>query len=73
MNVLIVFDTKHGNTKQVAELVAEGINTVEGNETIVANVKGFDINEDKTYELIVIEPSNSGLSEYTKYIKKIGF
>ena len=73
MNVLIVFDTKHGNTKQVAELVAEGINTVEGNETIVANVKGFDINEDKTYELIVIEPSNSELSEYTKYIKKIGF
>ena len=73
MNVLIVFDTKHGNTKQVAELVAEGINSVEGNETIVANVKCFDINEDKTYELIVIEPSNSGLSEYTKYIKKIGF
>ena len=73
MNVLIVFDTKHGNTKQVAELVAEGINSVEGNETIVANVKGFDINEDKTYELIVIEPSNSELSEYTKYIKKIGF
>jgi len=69
MNVLIVFDTKHGNTK----LVAEGINSVEGNETIVANVKGFDINEDKTYELIVIEPSSSGLSEYTKYIKKIGF
>jgi flavodoxin len=73
MNVLIVFDTKHGNTKQVAELIAEGINSVEGNETIVANVKGFDINEDKTYELIVIEPSNSELSEYTKYIKKIGF
>ncbi|MBY9009507.1 MAG: flavodoxin family protein [Candidatus Lokiarchaeota archaeon] len=48
MKVLIVFDTKHGNTQQVAELIADGINTVEGNETKVLNVNDFDPNEDTT-------------------------
>ncbi|KKM00543.1 hypothetical protein LCGC14_1803360 [marine sediment metagenome] len=32
MKVLIAYDTKHGNTKKVAELIGEGINTKEGNE-----------------------------------------
>jgi len=31
MNVLIVYDTKHGNTKKVAELIGEGLETVEEN------------------------------------------
>ena len=43
MKVLIVYDTKYGNTKQVANLIAEGITSSDGNEVIVNNVK--DVNQ----------------------------
>jgi flavodoxin len=69
MRVLIVFDTKHGNTQKVAELIGDGINAVEGNETEVVNVKGFAINEDKTYDLILIGSPNH-IGSHTKSIKK---
>jgi len=69
MKVLIVFSTTYGNTQKVAELIADGINSVEDNETVVSNVKGFDINEDKTYDLIIIGSPNHG-GHHTKSIKK---
>ncbi|MBY9017125.1 MAG: flavodoxin family protein [Candidatus Lokiarchaeota archaeon] len=69
MKVLIVFDTKHGNTQQCAELIADGINSVDGNETKVANVKDFDPNEDKTYDLMLIGSPNH-MGSHVKSIKK---
>ena len=69
MKVLIVFDTKHGNTQKVAELIADGINSVEGNETEVVNVKDFELSENKTYDLILIGSPNH-VGTYTKSIKK---
>ena len=69
MKVLIIFDTKHGNTQKVAELIAEGINSVEGNETEVANVKSFDIGEEKTYDLILVGSPNH-MGSHIKSIKK---
>ncbi|MBY9014956.1 MAG: flavodoxin family protein [Candidatus Lokiarchaeota archaeon] len=69
MKVLIIFYTKHGNTQKVAELIADGINSVEGNETEVVNVKDFDLNEIKTYDLILIGSPNHG-GRHTKSIKK---
>jgi len=69
MKVLIVFDTKHGNTQKVAELIVDGLNSVEGNETEVANVKDFDLNEDKTYDIIIIGSPNH-MGSHTKSIKK---
>ena len=70
MNVLIVFDTKYGNTQHVAELIADGINSVENNETEVKNVKDVDLNEDKTYDLIVIGSPNH-MGSHIKSIKKM--
>jgi len=70
MKVLIVFDTKHGNTKKVAELIADGINSVEGNETEVVNVKDFDLSEDTTYDLILIGSPNH-IGSHVKSIKKL--
>ena len=58
MKVLIVFDTKYGNTQRVAELIADGFNSVDGNETEVVNVKSVDLNEEVTYDLIVIGSPN---------------
>ena len=70
MKVLIVFDTKHGNTKKVAELIADGINSVEGNETKVVNVKDLDLSEDTTYDLILIGSPNH-IGSHVKSIKKL--
>ena len=69
MKVLIVFDTKHGNTKKVAELIADGINAVEGNETEVVNVKDVDLSAEKSYDLIVIGSPNH-VGSHIKSIKK---
>ena len=69
MKALIVFDTKHGNTQKVAELIADGINSIEGNETDVANVKDIDLNEEKSYDLIVIGSPNH-VGSHVKTIKK---
>ena len=69
MKVLIVFDTKHGNTQQVADLIADGINSVEGNETEVMNVKDFKLSENKTYDLILIGSPNH-VGSHVKSIKK---
>ena len=69
MNVLIVFDTKHGNTQKVAELIADGINSVEGNEIEVLNVNDFDLNEGKTYDLLIIGSPNH-VGSHVKSIKK---
>ena len=69
MNVLIVFDTKHGNTQKVAELIADGINSIEGNETEVVNVNDFDLNEGKTYDLLIIGSPNH-VGSHVKSIKK---
>jgi len=69
MKVLIVFDTKHGNTQRVADLIADGIKSVEGNETEVVNVKDFDLSGDKTYDLILIGSPNH-VGSHVKSIKK---
>ena len=69
MKVLIVFDTKHGNTQKVAELIGDGINSVEGNETEVVNIKDFDLKEEMTYDLILIGSPNH-MGRHTKSIKK---
>lgn len=69
MKVLVVFDTKSGNTQKVAELIADGINSVESNETKVANVKNVDLNEEVTYDLLVIGSPNH-VGSHIKSVKK---
>jgi flavodoxin len=61
MKILIVYDTKHGNTKKVAELISEGLKTVEGNTVSVENVKEIDVGKDETFDLILIgSPNHAG-------------
>jgi len=68
MKALIVFHTKHGNTKKVAELIGDGLKTVEENEIEIENVEDFDLNKQENYDLIVIgSPNHYG--KYTKPIK----
>ncbi|MFW9819428.1 MAG: flavodoxin family protein [Candidatus Thorarchaeota archaeon] len=69
MKVLIVYDTKFGNTKKVAELIADGIKTVEENEVEINHVNDFDLIKEGVYDLIVIgSPNHAGT--YTGKVKK---
>jgi len=70
MKILIVYDTKHGNTKKVAELIGEGLESAEENVITIENVKEIDLNKDMTYDLILIGSPNH-VGSHTKNIKKL--
>ena len=69
MKVLILYDTKYGNTKKVAEIIGEGLNIVEENVITIENVKEIDLNKDLTYDLILIGSPNH-VGSHTKNVKK---
>jgi len=74
MRVLIVYYTKYGNTEKVANLVAEGISSVEGNEVIVKNVKDVNLKDTASYDLILIgSPNHFGrhVGSVKKFINKL--
>ena len=69
MNILIVYDTLHGNTKKVAELIGEGLKTVEENTVSVENVKEIDVEKEESFDVILIgSPNHAG--SHTKTVKK---
>ena len=69
MKALIVYHTKHGNTKKVAELIGDGLKTIEENEVAIENVKEIDLNKDEIYDLILIGSPNH-VGSHTKSVKK---
>ncbi|MFX0026831.1 MAG: flavodoxin family protein [Candidatus Hermodarchaeota archaeon] len=69
MKVLVTYDTKYGNTKKVAELIADGINTIAGNETVINHIDDIDTNKDETYDLLLIGSPNH-MGSHTKIVKK---
>jgi flavodoxin len=74
MRVLIVYYTKYGNTEKVANLIAEGISSVEGNEVIVKNVKDVNLKDEVSYDLILIgSPNHFGrhVGSVKKFINKL--
>jgi flavodoxin len=74
VKVLIVYDTKYGNTEKVANLIAEGITSTEGNEVLVNNVKDINLRKEASYELIIIgSPNHFGrhIGSIKKFIKKL--
>ena len=74
MKVLIVYDTKYGNTEKVAKLIAEGITSTDGNEALVNNVKDVNLKKDNSYNLILIgSPIHFGkhVGSVKKFINKL--
>ena len=74
MKVLIVYATKYGNTEKVANLIGEGISSIEGNDVIVKKVKDVKLKEDATYDLILIgSPNHFGkhLGSIKKFINNL--
>jgi len=52
--VIVVYDSKYGNTKLVAETIAAGMRQVEGMETVVSRVKEVDLNRIPDYDVILV-------------------
>jgi flavodoxin len=69
MKVLIVYDTKYGNTKKVAELIGDGLKSVEDNVISIENVKEIDLNKDETYDLMLFGSPNH-MGAHTTNVKK---
>ncbi len=75
MKVFVVYDTKYGNTKLVAEKIVEGIREVEGIETAVSDVEDVDLERLADYDAILIgSPNHWGgpVRGIKKLIDKLG-
>ena len=75
VKVLVVYETKYGNTKLVAETIAEGIREAKAIETVLNEVKQVDLKKIQDYDAILIgSPNHFGgpLRGVKKFIDKLG-
>ena len=75
VKVIVVYDTKYGNTKRVAEKIMEGLGEVEGIDTIIRDVKETDPKKAADYDAILIgSPTHFGgpVRGINKFIDKLG-
>ncbi len=73
--IMIVYETKYGNTKLVAETIAEGLREVEGMEVVVSELKEVDLNRIPDYDAILVgSPNHVGGPTWgiKKFIGKLG-
>ena len=75
MKVIVVYESKYGNTKLVAETIIEGIRGVEGIETVLSELKEVDLNKIIDYDAILVgSPNHFGrpTGSVKKFIDKLG-
>jgi len=75
VKVLVVYDTKYGNTRLVAEKIVEGISEVEGVKTAISDVEEVNLEKVADYDAIWIgSPSHIGIPARSirKFIDKLG-
>jgi flavodoxin len=73
--VIVVYESKYGNTKLVAETIAEGMREIEGVETVVSEVKEVDLGKIGDYDAILLgSPNHMGgpTGGIKKFIGKLG-
>jgi flavorubredoxin len=56
--VLVAYDTKYGNTKRVAELIAEGLRETESMDVTLIDMKHEDLESVLEYEAILVGSPN---------------
>jgi len=72
---LIVYESKYGNTKKVAEMISEGMKETAGVETELAHVDSIDKSRLKEFSVILIgSPNHVGgpVGNVKKFIKQLG-
>jgi flavorubredoxin len=73
--IMIVYESKYGNTKLVAETIAEGLREVEGTEVVVSELKEVDLSKIPDYDAILVgSPNHVGGPTWgiKKFIGKLG-
>ena len=73
--VIVVYESKYGNTKRVAETIVEGINEIERVEAVLKEPKHMDPTEVFDYDVILIgSPNHIGgpTRGIKKFIDKLG-
>ena len=73
--VLIAYDTKYGNTKRVAELIAEGLRETEAIDVTLIDMEHEDLEDVFEYEAILVgSPNHAGRPTRTfkKFIDQLG-
>ncbi len=69
MRVLIVYESKYGNTKLVAETIGEGMKEVEGINLDIKNIEEIDVTIIDNFDVILIGSPNHYFKQ-TRVIKK---
>ena len=75
VNVLVVYDTKHGNTRLVAENIADGLREVEGITAAISDVEKVDVENLPHFDAILMgSPNHFGgpARSIRKFIDKLG-
>jgi len=73
--VIVVYESKYGNTKRVAETIIEGMGESEGIETVLSELKEIDVDKILDYDVILIgSPNHWGgpTRGVKKFIDKLG-
>jgi flavodoxin len=73
--VIVIYESKYGNTKRVAETIIEGINEIEKIEALLKEPKHMDPKEVLDYDVILIgSPNHWGgpTRGIKKFIDKLG-
>jgi len=73
--VIVVYESKHGNTKLAAEAIIEGISEIEGIETVLSELKEVDFKNIADYDAILVgSPNHFGgpTRSIKKFIDKLG-
>ena len=73
--VIVVYESKYGNAKLVAETIAEGMGQVEGVETVTSEVKAVDLKKVVGFDAILVgSPTHIGgpTGGIKKFIGKLG-
>ena len=73
--VIVVYESKYGNTKLVAETIIEGMNEIEKTETVLKEVGDVEPEETRGYDVVLVgSPNHFGgpTRGVKKFIDKLG-
>ena len=75
VKVLLVYESKYGNTKLVAETIAEGITEVSDNQTTIYELKKVELKQPPDFDVVLIgSPNHMGgpTGGIKKFINELG-
>jgi flavodoxin len=77
LKAFVVYETKYGNTKLVAEKIVEGMREVEGIETSISDVKEVSLKEVVNFDVVLVGSPNHigrparGIEEFIDRLGKL--